>query len=124
MLRKGLSVTKWLFIDVKLSAFELHWIGGIVVSSYFKAWAIDAAIHKKMFGSGVLTVMISNEEMNDFMKKVKYLEESGLLIKGISQTIKNGAKEQKGGFLGMLLGTLDASLLGNLLTGKGAIATS
>ena len=51
------------------------------------------------------------------------LKESGLLIKGVSQTIKNEAKEQKEGFLGMLLGTLDASLLGNLLTDKGAIRT-
>ena len=59
--------------------------------------------------------------MNDIMKIVKSLEEQGLLIKGISKTIENEAKEQKGGFLGMLLGTLVASLLGNLLTDKGAI---
>ena len=52
---------------------------------------------------------------------LKSLEESGLLIKSISETIKHRAKELKGGFLGMLLGTLDASLLGNLLTGKGTI---
>ena len=54
-------------------------------------------------------------------EKIKSLEESGLSIKSISQTIKNEAKEQKGGFLGMLLGTLGASLLGNLLTGNGII---
>ena len=53
------------------------------------------------------------------MKIVKFLEDSGLLIKGVSETIQNEAKEQKGGFLSMLLGTLGASLLGNLLTGKG-----
>ena len=52
----------------------------------------NAAIHKKMFGSGTTTLIISNEEMNDIMKIVKYLEESGLLIKGIAQTIKNEAK--------------------------------
>ena len=52
---------------------------------------------------------------------VKSLEQSGLLIKGISETIKNEAKEQKGGFLSMLLGTLGASLLGNLLAAKGTI---
>ena len=75
------------------------------------ASATDAAIHKKMLGSGFTTI-ISNEEMN---------EESGLLIHGISNTIKNEAKEQNGGFLGMLLGTLGASLLGNLLTGKGTL---
>ena len=62
--------------------------------------------------------------MNDIMKIVKSLEKSGLLIKGVNQTIKNESKEQKGRFLGMLLGTLGASLLGNLLTGKGVIATS
>ena len=53
------------------------------------------------------------------MKIVKSLEDSGLLLKGVSETIQNEAKEQKGGFLSMLLGTLGASLLGNLLTGKG-----
>ena len=86
------------------------------------ASATDAAVHKKMFGSGTTTLIISNEEMNDIMKIVKSLEESGLLIKG--QTIKNEAKEQKGGFLSVLLGTSGAGLLGNLLTGKGAIRAS
>ena len=80
----------------------------------------DAAIHKRTFGSGNKTLIISNEEIND-MKIIKFLEESGLLIKGISETIKNEAKEQKGEFFGVLLGTLGASLLGNLLTGKGTI---
>ena len=74
-----------------------------------------------MFGSGVTTLIISNEEINAIMKIVKSLEESGLLIKGVSETIKNKAKEQKGGFLGTLLGTLGASLLGNLLTGTGTV---
>ena len=85
------------------------------------ASATDAAIHKKMFGSGTTTLIILNEEMNDIMEIVKSLEESGLLIKGVRETIKNKAKGQKGGFLGMLLGTLGARLLGNLLTGKGTI---
>ena len=85
------------------------------------ATAADAAIHKKMFGSGTTTLIISNEEMNDIMEIVKFLEESGLSIKGVSETIQNEAKEQKDGFLGMLLGTLGASLLGNLLTGKGVM---
>ena len=58
------------------------------------------------------------------MKIVKSLEEPGLLVRDVSEIIKNEAKEQKGGFLGMLLGTLGAGLLGNLLTGKGAIAAS
>ena len=64
--------------------------------------ATDAAIHKKMFGSGVTTFIISIEEKNDIMKIVKSLEEPGLLIKNVSETIENEAKEQKGGFLGML----------------------
>ena len=96
------------------------------------ASATDASIHKKMFGSGrpsdlasrTTTLIILNEEMHDIMKIVKPLEESGLLIKSASETIKNEAKEQRGGFLGMLLDTLGASLLVNLLTGKGSIAAS
>ena len=74
-----------------------------------------------MFGSGFTTLIISNEEMKDMMKIVKSLEYSRLLIKGVTETIKNEAKEQKGGFLSMLLGTLGASLLGNCLTCKGTI---
>ena len=77
------------------------------------ASATDAAIHKKMFGSGFITLIISNEEMNDIMKIIKSLEESVLLTKGVRETIQNEAKEQKGGFLGMLLGTLGARLLEN-----------
>ena len=67
-----------------------------------------------MFGSVTTTLIISNEEMNHIMKKVNSLEESGLLIKGVSETIPNEAKEQKGAFLGMLLVTLVASLSGTL----------
>ena len=59
--------------------------------------------------------------MNDIVKIVNSLEESRLLIKYISETSKNEAKEQNGGFLSMLLSTLGASLLGNLVTGKGKI---
>ena len=59
--------------------------------------------------------------MNDIMKIIKLLEESGLLIKYVSETIKTEAKEQKEGFASMLLGTSGASLLGNLLTGKNTI---
>ena len=88
------------------------------------AAATDAAIHKKMFWSGTTTLLISNKEMNDEIKIIKLLEESGLLIKGVSEKTKNEAKEQKGGFLSMLLRTLGASLLGNLLTGKGKIRES
>ena len=59
--------------------------------------------------------------MEDIMKIVKSLEESGLLIKGVSETIKNEAKEQKDGFLGMILGKLVTNLLGNILGGKGVV---
>ena len=78
----------------------------------------DAAIHKKMFGSGYATLIISNKELEDIMKIINSLDDSGLLIKGVSETIKNEARGQKEEFLGMSLGTLGASLLGNLLTGK------
>ena len=69
-----------------------------------------------------MTALITSyEEMKDTMKIVKSLEELGLLIKGVSETIKNGAKEQKGGFLGMLLRTLVASLLGSAVARKRVI---
>ena len=57
--------------------------------------------------------------MDDLIKIVKSLEDSGLLLKGITESVQNEIKEQKGGFLSILLGTLGASLLGNLLTGRG-----
>ena len=63
------------------------------------------------------------DEMDDIMKITKSLEESGLLIKGFTEIIKNKAIELKGGFLGMLFGALSATLLGNLLTGKGVVQT-
>ena len=59
--------------------------------------------------------------MNDIMKIVQALEDSNILLKGVTNTIKKGTKEQKRGFLSMFLGTLGASLLGNLLAGKGIV---
>ena len=59
--------------------------------------------------------------MNDIMKIIQSLEDSNILLKGVTKTIEKETKEQKGGFLSMLLGTLGASLLGNLLTGKGVV---
>ena len=85
--------------------------------------ATDPVIHKKMVGLGMTRLIISNAEMNDIIKIVKSLEESGLFITGVSETIQKEAKEQKREFLGMLLGTLGASLLENLLTGKGVTRT-
>ena len=72
-----------------------------------------------MYGSGNTTLIISNDDMKDLIKIVTTLEEHDILLKGISKKIKNETKEQKGGFLSMLLGTLGASLLGNLLTSQG-----
>ena len=72
--------------------------------------AIDAS------GSGTTTLVISSEEMNDIIKIVQALEDSNILLKGVTKTIKNETKEQKGGRLNMLLGTLGTCLLGDLLT--------
>ena len=83
------------------------------------ASAADAGIHKKTLGSGTTTLIIPNDEMEDIIKIVKSFEDSDLLLKGVSETTQNEAKEQKRGFLSMLLGTLGASLLGNILAGKG-----
>ena len=84
--------------------------------------AIDGSIQKNMHGSGATKLIIENEDMNDIMKIIEALENSGILLKGMSKTIENETKEQKGGFLSMLLGTLGASLLGNLLSsGKGIV---
>ena len=83
--------------------------------------AADAAVQKQIHGSGTTALIILNEEVRDIMKIVKLIEESGFLTQGISETSKNETKEQKGGFLLMLLGTLAASILGNSLTGKGVI---
>ena len=88
------------------------------------ASATDAGIQKKIHGSGrpsSTTLIISNKEMNDMMKIVQALEDSNILLKGVTKTIKSETKEQKGGFLSMLLGNLGASLLGNILAGKGTV---
>ena len=93
------------------------------------ASAADAGIHRKILGSGRrhsssspshnTTLIISNKDMEDLIKVVKSLEDSGLLLNGVTESVINEVKEQRGGFLSMLLGTLGASLLGNLLTGQG-----
>ena len=81
--------------------------------------AIDGSIQKKIHGLGV-KLLIKQEDMKDIMKIIEALENSGILLKGISKTIENETKEQRG-FLSMPLGTLGASLLGNLLTGEKGI---
>ena len=87
------------------------------------ASAADVGIHKKILGSGGhTTLIISNKDMDDLIETVKSLEDSvslGFLLKGVTESVQNEVKEQRGGFLSMLLGALGASLLGNLLAGKG-----
>ena len=78
--------------------------------------AIDGSIQKKIHGSGV-KLIIEQEDMNDIIKIIEALENSCILLKGVTKTIENETKEQRGGFLSMLLGTLGVSSLGNLLTG-------
>ena len=79
------------------------------------ASATDAAINKKNLGSGGhTTLIISNDDMQDLLKILKSLEDSSILLDGITETVKNQVKEQKGGFLSMLLDPLGASLLGDL----------
>ena len=83
--------------------------------------AADARTQRKILGSGSMTLIISNEEMNDIMKIAQALEDSNNSLKGVTKKIKDETKEQRGGFWSMLFGTLGASLLGNLLTGKGIV---
>ena len=83
------------------------------------ASAADAGIHKKLLGSRNTTLIVSSDEIEGIIKIVKSLENSGLLLEGVIETVQNEVKEQKGRFLSMLLGTLGAKLLGNLLTGRG-----
>ena len=88
------------------------------------ASAADAGIHKKILGSGNpssshnTVLIISNDETHDIIKIVKSLEDSGLLVKGVTETVQIEGKKQTGGFLSVLLGTLGSSLLGNLVTGR------
>ena len=82
------------------------------------AKAADVGIHEHMLGFGT-TLIISNYEAENIMKIVKSLEDCVLLLKGVSKTIQNEVKEQKGSFLNILLGTLGASLSRNMLSGKG-----
>ena len=89
--------------------------------------AVDARIPKKILGFGrplssallTTTLIISNEEMNDILKILQAFKDCNILLHGLTKTIKNETKEEKGGFLSILLGTLGANLSGTLLTGKG-----
>ena len=75
-----------------------------------EAMSVTYAAKRKLYGSGTTSLTISNEEMEDIIEVVKSFEESAVITEGIRITIKNEAKEQKGGFLTLTLGTLVASL--------------
>ena len=115
LLRTGLPLMKILIQPVAENV--LITLGLTAAASH-----ADAGIYKKILGSGHnTTLIISNDEMEDILEIVKSLENSGLLLEGVSETIKNEAKEQKGEFLSILSGILLESLLGNMLAGKGII---
>ena len=122
LLKIGLSLIKGVINPLAKSAL-------IPLGLTAAASAAVAGIHKKILGSGRrhssssashnTTLIISNKDIEDLIKIVKSLEDSQLLLKGVTESVQNEIKEQKGGFLIMLLGILGASLLGNLLAGKG-----
>ena len=114
LLKTGLQLMKNLIMPLAKSIL-------IPLELTAEASGADAGIHKKVLGSRTATLIKLNDEMEDVIKTVKSLEDSGLLLKGVSETIQNEAKEQKGIFLSMLLGTLRASLLGNILAGREVI---
>ena len=123
LLKTGLPMIKNLITP--LAKNVLNPLGLIAIAS-----AADAGIHSKILASdrhsssashSTATLIISNKDMDDLIKIVKSLENSELLLKGVTDSVQNEVKKQKGRFVSMLLGTLGASLLGNILTGKGAL---
>ena len=110
LLKTGLPLMKTLLKPLAKSVLILLGLTAAVSATY-------AAIQKKKtFGSGMTTLTNSNWEIDDIMKIIKSLQKFCLLIKGVSETIENKAKERKARFLSMLLGTLAANLLGRMLT--------
>ena len=110
LLKSGLSLSK--------SVIKPLYMLGLTAA----ASATYAAINKKILGSGNhATLIIFNDDLNDLLEVIKSLEKNGILLDGITETVKNEVKEQKGGFLSMLLGTIGASLLGNMLASRGVI---
>ena len=108
LLKTGLPLIK----NVITSLAKSVWIPLRLAAA---ASAADGGIHKKILVSGnTTTLIISNKDMEDLIKIAKSLKDSRLLLKGIIESVQNEIKEQKGGFLRMLLGTLGAGLLGNL----------
>ena len=115
LLRTGLPLTKNVIKPLAKSVL-------IPLGLRVAASAADAGTHKKILGSGHnTTLIISNDEMEDILKILKSLEDYGILLEGVIETIKDEAKSQKGRFCSMLLGTIGASLLGNMFAGKGVM---
>ena len=110
LLKTGLPLMK--------SVIQLLTKSVLILLGLTAASAADAGIHKTILGSGTTILIISNVEMKDIVKIVKSLGDFGLLLKRVSEITQNEVKEQKGGFLSMLLDTLGASLLGNMLADK------
>ena len=110
LLKAGLPLMK--------SVIQLLTKSVLILLGLTAASAADAGIHKTILGSGTTILIISNVEMKDIVKIVKSLGDFGLLLKRVSEITQNEVKEQKGGFLSMLLDTLGASLLGNMLADK------
>ena len=110
LVKTGLPLTKSVIKSLAKSVL-------ILLGLTAAASAADAGIHEKILGYGHnnTTLIVSNDEMDDILKIVKSLEDSGVLLKGVSETIQHEAKEQRGGFLSILLCTLGASLLGGSL---------
>ena len=116
-MRKGFFFIFNAIIKVWIAFIIKSLIKPLGVLGLTAAVSATAAAIKKILGPGNhTTLIISNDAMQDLLKIVKSLEDSGILLDGISETVKNEVKEQNGGFLSMLLGTLGASLLGDLLT--------
>ena len=113
LLRTGLSLMKSVIKPLAKSVLAPL---GLTAAAAAAAAAAGAVIHKKVLESGHnTTLIVSNDEMEDILKIVKSLEDSGILLKGVSETIKSESKDRRGGFLSMLLGTLGASLLSKML---------
>ena len=100
-------------VAVPLAKYFLASLGITAAAS-----AIDAGMQNEIHLSGTTTLIISNKEMNEEMKILQALEYSNILLKEVTKMIENKTKEQKRGFLGILLGPLGSSLLGNMLKGK------
>ena len=106
-------------INENSSSFEKNILALLGITA--AASAINAKIKKNIRGSEKTTLIISHKEMNDIIKYIQYLEDSNIFLKRVTKTVKNETKDQKGGFLGMFVGTLRASLLIKMFTGKGML---